>query len=569
MPDTQKQTQTQREITELQAWQARALNVLLNVLTIAATPVIIFVVVEALRYPERGAAVPVLGLLYVLLLFMALLRRLPHRIRLIGLLGVGYAVAVTAFMRGGLVGDGRLYLMILPLLALALSDLQMGLAAGLFSFLIHLAFVGFAHLGWLSRWVVVKENPMALGDWLSATAVFLMLLAGLLVVVGFSRRSLTRALQAARQSAQERAVAYDRLEGQTRELEQRTRWLEAATYVAREAAALQEPDVLLARAAEALIRRMNAEEVIFYTVGPEGELVAQAMAEVLFYTAGPEGERVAQVRTRSVPPGETALPGRSSEAQAAFRSGAVQGRWTGNFYEAAFPMRLKEHVLGVMVVRSPTIIRLDGPEAAVLGLIADQLAMALENARLFSETRTSLRELEALYRRYTTQAWERFVREAPESARLWTGPEEVPEGVWRELFEQARASGSAALGEEDSRHLLAVPVKLRGVPIGVLGFHREREAGRWRPEEVAMAEAVAERLALAVENARLLEEAQRRAAREQLIAEISARLRASLDPDTVLKTTVRELGQALRARQVLVEVTGPQGPSAGAGEVEG
>jgi len=100
------------------------------------------------------------------------------------------------------------------------------------------------------------------------------------------------------------------------------------------------------------------------------------------------------------------------------------------------------------------------------------------------------------------------------------------------------------------------------VAIGVLGFHREQAAGRWRPEEIAAAETVAERLALAVENARLLEEAQRRAARERLIAEISTRLRASLDPDTVLKTTVQELGRALRARWVAVEVTGPSQESA-------
>ncbi len=86
------------------------------------------------------------------------------------------------------------------------------------------------------------------------------------------------------------------------------------------------------------------------------------------------------------------------------------------------------------------------------------------------------------------------------------------------------------MGEEDSRYLLAVPVKLRGVAIGVLGFHREQAAGRWRPEEIAAAETVAERLALAVENARLLEEAQRRARRERLAAEITARIRASLGP---------------------------------------
>jgi len=541
MPDTQRQS----EITEFQAWQVRALRVLLGVLAVAATPVIIFTTMEAIRYPERGATAPPFGALYVLLLLLTFLRRVPHRIRLIGSLTVGYAVAVIAFMRGGLVGDGRLYLMILPSLAIILSDLRLGLAAGVFSLLIHLAFVLFAQMGWLSQWVVVKENPMALGDWISASVVFLMLLAGLLAVVGLSNRSLVQALRSAQQLAQELTATYQLLEGQTRELERRARWLEAATHAARGAATLEEPDVLLSRVAEELARRMDLEETIFYTAGPEGELVARAMAE---------GRRIVPV---------DAMPsGASPLAREAFQSGSVRSGWWGGLYEVAFPLRLQKRTLGVMVVRFPTEIRMDGTETVVLELIADQLAVALENARLFSETRASLRELEALYRRYTTQAWERFVREAPESVRLWTGPEEVPEGVWQGLFEQARASGSVAVGEEDSRYLLAVPVKLRGVAIGVLGFHREQAAGRWRPEEIAAAETVAERLALAVENARLLEEAQRRAARERLIAEISTRLRASLDPDTVLKTTVQELGRALRARWVAVEVTGPSQESA-------
>ncbi|MBC7225980.1 MAG: GAF domain-containing protein [Thermoflexales bacterium] len=541
MPDTREQS----TITEFQAWQARTLNALLSVLTLAATVVVVSTVIEAIRYPERGAAVPLFGALYILLLLLTLLRRIPYRARLIGFLLVGYAVAVTAFLRGGLVGDGRLYLMILPLLALALSDLRMGLVTGGVSLLIHLAFMAFAYLGWLSEWVVVKENPMALSDWFAATAVFLMLLAGLLVIVGLSNRSLVQALRSARQSAQELASTYQLLEGQTRELERRARWLEAATYAAREAATLEEPDTLLSRVAEELARRMDLEEAIFYTAGPEGELVARAMAE-----------------SRRIAPVDIAPSGVSPLAREAFQSGSVQSGWWGGLYEVAFPLRLQERTLGVMVVRFPTEIRIDGTEATVLGLIADQLAVALENARLFSETRANLRELEALYRQYTTQAWERFVRESPETVRLWTGPEEVPEGVWQGLFERARASGSVAVGEEDSRYLLAVPVKLRGVAIGVLGFHREQEAGRWRPEEIAAAETVAERLALAVENARLLEEAQRRAARERLAAEITARIRASLDPDTVLKTMVRELGRALRAHWAAVEVTGPsEGPS--------
>ncbi len=45
MPDTRRQSET----TEFQAWQVRALNVLLIVLALAATPVVIFVGAEAIR----------------------------------------------------------------------------------------------------------------------------------------------------------------------------------------------------------------------------------------------------------------------------------------------------------------------------------------------------------------------------------------------------------------------------------------------------------------------------------------------------------------------------------------
>ena len=97
---------------------------------------------------------------------------------------------------------------------------------------------------------------------------------------------------------------------------------------------------------------------------------------------------------------------------------------------------------------------------------------------------------------------------------------------------------------------MAVPVILRGLPLGVLGFHRLAGAGAWRPEEIAMVRMIADRLALAVENIRLLEDTQRRARQEQLVGEVTTRIRAPMDMDTILQTAVRELGQALGAGRV-------------------
>ena len=66
---------------------------------------------------------------------------------------------------------------------------------------------------------------------------------------------------------------------------------------------------------------------------------------------------------------------------------------------------------------------------------------------------------------------------------------------------------------------------------------------------------MAEQLGLALESARLYQETQRRAAREQLVGEIGSRVRETLDLETMLKTTVQEVRQALDLPEVVVRLT--------------
>jgi GAF domain-containing protein len=104
---------------------------------------------------------------------------------------------------------------------------------------------------------------------------------------------------------------------------------------------------------------------------------------------------------------------------------------------------------------------------------------------------------------------------------------------------------------------LVAPIKLRGQPIGALGF-RQVEGGRpWSDEEIALAEAIAEQFALAADNLRLLDETQRRVAREQMLNTITDRFARSLDLETILQTAVQELGQSLQVHEVSILVGAP------------
>jgi GAF domain-containing protein len=102
-----------------------------------------------------------------------------------------------------------------------------------------------------------------------------------------------------------------------------------------------------------------------------------------------------------------------------------------------------------------------------------------------------------------------------------------------------------------------VPLKVRGQSLGVLRLRKPDEAGRWTVEDFALLETMVEQLGMALESARLYQDTQRMATRERLVGEIAGKLRATLDPDAILKATVRELGRALGAAQAVVEITGP------------
>jgi GAF domain-containing protein len=114
---------------------------------------------------------------------------------------------------------------------------------------------------------------------------------------------------------------------------------------------------------------------------------------------------------------------------------------------------------------------------------------------------------------------------------------------------------------------LAVPIRLRGQPIGVLGF-KEEEGRQWSEDDVALAEALAEQFALAADNLRLLDETQRRAAHERLTSEITDKMRSATDMDALMQTAIQEMGAVLGATSAFVQLAVPSEP-AGDGREKG
>jgi signal transduction histidine kinase/ActR/RegA family two-component response regulator len=81
--------------------------------------------------------------------------------------------------------------------------------------------------------------------------------------------------------------------------------------------------------------------------------------------------------------------------------------------------------------------------------------------------------------------------------------------------------------------LLHAPLLLRGRTIGVLTLARTRDSGRYGAADLAVAEELCDRAAVAIENARLFEESERRGREGQAMAEVARVLAETLDPALV------------------------------------
>lgn len=214
--------------------------------------------------------------------------------------------------------------------------------------------------------------------------------------------------------------------------------------------------------------------------------------------------------------------------------------------EIALPLISKNIIVGVLDVQSTETAAFTNEDIQMLSLLADQVSLAIENARLFDDTRRALAESEMASRRATREAWERL----PEQQRLLGFRYDITGAAPLKQPIPVNGSGADQAAEAESGQTV-VPIELRGAAIGNLII--QASAGTtWDEDQLDLIRAVAERIALSAENARLFEETTARADRERLVSEITSKIRSHNDPQTMIQTAMDELRTALGVSRVEV-----------------
>jgi GAF domain-containing protein/HAMP domain-containing protein len=345
-----------------------------------------------------------------------------------------------------------------------------------------------------------------------------------------------------------------RIEERTRDTERRALQLRVASEVARDATAIRDLRQLLSITTQLISNRFN-----FYHAGIF--LVDEANEYAILQAANSEGGQRMLARGHRLKVGRVGIVGyvaATGDPRIALDVGEDATFFNNpdlpqTRSEMAVPLKARNRVIGILDVQSVEASAFGQDDIEIMQVLADQVALAIENARLFEETQQTVHELEQLYGQQTRQAWQqRLGAQSLAFAYNRLGVTPADQSIIARHNETTADQAEATAGQ------LSVPITVRDQQIGTISLRRDPDQPAWTEEEQeTLAEAVTQ-ISQALETARLLEEIRFRAEQERMIGQITSRAQSSLDLETVMKTTVQEIGAALNASRVQLRLSGSQ-----------
>jgi GAF domain-containing protein/HAMP domain-containing protein len=356
-----------------------------------------------------------------------------------------------------------------------------------------------------------------------------------------------------------------RVADRTRDLELQTNRLRQAAEIARDATLAPTLEELLNRAARLIMERFEPSFAGIYLLDERKQYaILQAAPSETGRAMLQAGYRIAVGRIGMV--GQVSATGESMLALQRDRPAFALGDeyHTSTRSELAVPLKTGEGIIGVLDLQSDQPAAFGPPDITVMQVLADQLAAAIDRSRLLLRVQERLGQLEQAYRSFTERSWGGLGREVGGiSGYKYDNVRLDPVSRMPETARTAMDKGETHIttvggdGYERARSA-AIPIRLRGKTLGIINVNFRH--GRAPERTIAMIEQAAERLGTAIENVRLLEDSLRRANKERLIGDLTAKIGTSINMRNLLQTAVEELGRALPGSDVSIDFRAAAGP---------
>ena len=448
--------------------------------------------------------------------------RFSYTVRITVFLACTYALALVELLSLGILGDSLFFFLGFIVLATMLVSPRAGIAATI------LSIATISAIGWLMYTSQLSTiNPSATPskgeDWVSSGAALVML--GAVIIVGFRELGKEFTEVQVRVSSTLTALSEERNNLETR-VQERTAQFRRINEVERAVAAIIDISEILPLSVKFIQNEFGFYYTAVYMIDSTGQWAELKEA------AGEAGRLMKEKKHR------ISLNGRSTVAQVIrSKTGQIvqdvnQIRLENPMFPytrsmIVVPLVVGDSVMGVLEMHSSVENEFPSQDLDAYQNMANGIASAIENARLFQEAQQSIAEMRATQRQYLASAWSTLASEKSLNYAL----------------------GDVELAQDNP---IEVQLALRNQTIGQI---LAAGATEWTNEQKNLVEAIAVQATLALENARLVENSQFTAEQERLTNEIISKIWASPNMDGILQTAVRELGRNLEASEVEIEVS--------------
>jgi len=388
----------------LRNWRIRILNIFLIIVAVASAAGTVVSILDAISDPDQWPAAILFAALEVILIVLAVFRRIDYRIRAWGVLLVPYLVGVTNLASFGLGSSGRMFLLAVPIGGLILIGVRSGIIMSVWVALTMVVFTILAKLDLLQQWLVVDRNSLLLSDWFAeSTDTWILLLAIMALLVMFYRfqESLIRKTRRAQEEVlktrdmleQQNITLEQKVQERTLELLQSNNELAILNSVSEAISKTLDVKTLTRVVGDKLREIFDSDSAIIMLLDRATNLI-----HVPFEFDKNEGGYIDYVEpfplgtgvsSKVISNGQPLLLSTLEEeiANGAYFPPEIIEKGSG-FYSQSWlgvPIKAKEQVLGLVALADGRAYAFNENHLRLLQTLSSNVGVAIENARLFDE----------------------------------------------------------------------------------------------------------------------------------------------------------------------------------------
>jgi GAF domain-containing protein len=527
---------TSQDTTQTKVWQETVFNRISKAIGIAGSLLFVIYMVVSYKITTPSLALAYTAA-YLLVMTVAFVQRIPMRYRVAMFALMIFTLGVIATLEKAAIGDGRVWLILSVVFAVAF----LGQEAGLFFTAIATLTWGF--IGYLFVTSTIPQprtEQFTFAIWAGTTLTLFGVALVTVLTVSALFHSLNKNIEKSNALAKRSEEQAEQVERQRHALERRSNALEASAKISRQLASFTTRQEIL----EEITKLLRA----YYAINSAAVFILEDEQELRLASSNGWNEQAHPSRDYSLSLNEDIV------GLAVLKEKAFSNRTTDVTLEAklpetqayvAIPLRGRTEIFGALLLQSEDSSAFGQEGLNIFQMLADQTAVLLENADLLVQRENALEAERRAYGEITQAAWNDFLK-----SEGYSGYRRDKKGLT--LIEE-----EAYTTQEKSEQSVRVPIKIRNKVIGYIDARKPKNRA-WTVSEKELLDILTSRLETSLDSARLNQDSQQKARREQIIAETSQHVRESLDIEGVLEAAARELRRNLDIEKAEVWINAEQ-----------